>query len=151
MRETEVIADPEGAYYFALEIEGCEIAQFMECSGLKSTTEIFEVQEGGLNDRVHKFPGQSKWENITLRWGVTSNVDMLNWRAAVLQDKFHEDEFWRNGSIVLKGQDGAEVRRYNFKMGWPVSWEGPSFNGGSSDIAIEALELAHHGIDVVGA
>jgi phage tail-like protein len=31
---------------------------------------------------------------------------------------------------------------------WPVSWEGPSFNSQSNELAIEAIELAHNGIEV---
>ena len=66
------VADPEGNYIFALEIDGIEVAQFLECSGLKTSTEVFEIQEGGMNHRVHKLPGQSRWENLQLRYGVTA-------------------------------------------------------------------------------
>ena len=62
------VADPEGNYIFALEIDGIEIAQFLECSGLKSSTDIFELQEGGMNGRVHKLPGQTRWDNLVLRY-----------------------------------------------------------------------------------
>ena len=37
-RETDtqgLVLDPEGNYVFALEIDGIEVAQFLECSGLK--------------------------------------------------------------------------------------------------------------------
>lgn len=139
------VADPEGAYIFALEIDGVEVAHFRECSGLKSTTEVFELVEGGQNHRVHKLPGQSRWDNIVLRYGVSGDTTLLQWRDEVLQDSF---ALRRNGSIVMKTLAMEEVRRYNFIQAWPVSWEGPSFNSGSSEVAIEALELAHHGIQV---
>jgi phage tail-like protein len=139
--------DPEGNYVFALEIDGVEIAHFSECSGLKTTTEVFEIQEGGMNDRVHKIPGQSKWENITLRYGVTSDTSLLGWRNEILQDQFQEDKR-RNGSIVLKDNQMQVVRRYNFKAAWPVSWEGPSLSASGSELAVEMLEIAHHGIEI---
>ena len=66
--------EPEGNYVFALEIDGVAIANFMECSGLKTSTQVFELEEGGVNHRVHKLPGQSRWENVTLRYGVTSDT-----------------------------------------------------------------------------
>jgi len=138
--------DPEGNYVFALEVSGVEIAHFTECSGLKTTTEIFEIQEGGMNDRVHKVPGQSKWENITLRYGVTSDTTLLGWRNEILQDDFG---LRRNGAIVIKNNQMVEVRRYNFKEAWPVSWEGPSLSSSGSELAVEMLEIAHHGIEVV--
>ena len=139
--------DAEGNYVFALEIDGVEIAHFMECSGMKSTTEVFEIQEGGVNDRVHKLPGQSKWENIQLRYGVTSDTSLLGWRNEILQDQFSSDNF-RNGSIIMKNNAMETVRKYNFKSAWPVAWEGPSLSASGSELAVEMLEIAHHGIEI---
>ena len=139
------VADPEGNFIFTLEIEGIEVAQFKECSGLKSSTQVFELEEGGMNHRVHKLPGQSRWENITLRYGVTSDTSLLSWRNEVLQDEFSRR---RNGSVVMKTLQLEEVRRYNFVQAWPVAWEGPSFDAGGADLAVEMVELAHHGVSV---
>jgi phage tail-like protein len=142
------VADPQGNYIFCLEIDSVEIAQFQECSGLKTSTHIFELEEGGMNDRVHKLPGQSRWENIVLRFGVTSDVSLLEWRDMVLQDQFSDGTFRRNGSIVLKNNHMEEVRRYNFVDAWPVAWEGPSLSAGGAELAVEMVELAHHGLYV---
>ncbi len=139
------VADPEGNFIFTLEIDGIEVAQFKECSGLKSSTAIFELEEGGMNHRVHKLPGQSRWENITLRYGVTSDTSLLSWRNEVLQDAFQQR---RNGSIVMKTLQMQEVRRYNFVQAWPVAWEGPSFDANAADLAVEMIEIAHHGVSV---
>ena len=141
------ILDPEGAYIFCLEINKVEVAHFLECSGLKSSTTVFELEEGGMNHRVHKLPGQSRWENITLRYGVTAESTMLTWRGEILQDKFKADSR-KHGAIVVKNNHMQVVRRYNFKSAWPVSWEGPSFNAQSNELAIESIELAHDGIEV---
>lgn len=141
------VADPEGAYVFCLEINGIEVAQFLECSGLKSSTTVFELEEGGMNHRVHKLPGQSKWENIILRYGVTGDVSLMAWRSEIIMDNFGT-EARKNGAIVLKNNQMNVVRRYNFMGAWPVSWEGPSFNSQSNELAIEAIELAHNGIEV---
>lgn len=143
--------DPWGGYYFSLQIKGSggeqEVAHFMECSGLKSVATVFEIEEGGLNGRTHKRAGQSRWENIVLRYATSSNTFMLEWRDKFLQDQFGERTKF-SGAIVLRNNKGDAIRTYAFKNAWPVSWEGPSFNGGSSDLAIETLELAHDGLEV---
>ena len=139
--------DPEGNYVFALEVNGIEVAFFQECSGIKSSTQVFELEEGGMNHRVHKLPGQSRWENIVLRYGVSGDTTLMEWRDLVLQDEFGETCRW-NGSIVVKNNQMEEVRRYNFLEAWPVAWEGPSFNSNSAEIAVEMVELAHHGLYV---
>lgn len=139
------VADPEGNFIFALEIEGIEVAQFKECSGLKSVTEVFELVEGGQNHRVHKLPGQSRWDNIRLRYGTTHDLTLLAWRNEILQDQFGNR---RNGSVVMKTLAMEEVRRFEFVQAWPVSWEGPSFVADAAELAIETLELAHHGVHI---
>ena len=65
------------AYVFALEINKMEVAHFTECAGLKSNTEVYTIKEGGMNHAVHKLPGQSTWDNIVLKYGVTSDMSML--------------------------------------------------------------------------
>ena len=50
--------------------------------------------------------------------------------------------------VIVKNNNMQVVRRYNFKAAWPVSWEGPSFNSQSNELAIESVELAHDGIEV---
>jgi phage tail-like protein len=139
--------DPWGAHYFGLEIDGREIAHFMECSGLKSSSQVFEIEEGGLNHRTHKRPGQSRWENIVLKVATNLSMDLLEWRDEFLQDAFAGR---RSGSIVIYNLDGQELRRFTFKSAWPVSWEGPSLNSGGSELSMETLEIAHEGLDVSG-
>jgi phage tail-like protein len=137
--------EPEGNYVFALEIDGVAIANFMECSGLKTSTQVFELEEGGVNHRVHKLPGQSRWENVTLRYGVTSDTSLLNWRNELLEDGFQSR---RNGAIIVKNNAMEEVRRYSFVNAWPVAYEGPSFAAGGSELAVEMIEIAHHGLTI---
>ena len=141
------MADTEGNYIFALEIDGIEIAQFLECSGLKSTTDIFELKEGGMNGRVHTLLGQSSWDNLIIRYSVTGDVSLPKSRDEILHDEFGRGSR-RNGSIVIKNNQMEVVRRYNFVDAWPVSWEGPSLSSSSAELAVEMVELAHHGIYV---
>ena len=51
-------------------------------------------------------------------------------------------------SIVLRDDTGAEKIRWNVKNAWPSKWSGPSLDAGSSDVAIESIELVHEGIEV---
>ena len=53
-----------------------------------------------------------------------------------------------SGSIVLKNNKMQEMVRYTFQQAWVVSWEGPKLNSEGSNLAIETIEIAHHGINV---
>jgi len=143
--------DPYGAHYFGLMLKGAgggslvEVAHFHECSGLKSSAQVFEIEEGGLNGRTHKRPGQSRWENIVLRTSTHTSMELLEWRDKFLQDGWSDR---RDGAIIMYNEAGDEIRRFNFRKGWPVSWEGPKLKSSSSELAIETLEVAHEGIDI---
>ena len=139
------IADPEGNFVFALEIDSVQVANFLECSGLKTSTEVFEIEEGGNNQFTHKLPGRSKWENLVLKYGVTSDISLLSWRNEVLAGQF---EARRSGAVLMMSVAGKVIRRYSFQNAWPVSWEGPSFNASSAELAIETLEIAHEGLTI---
>lgn len=149
--------DPYGNYYFALEINGAEIAHFQECSGLKNASAVFEIEEGGLNGKVHKRPGQSKWDNIVLKCATSASQFLVEWRDLYLQDMYAKPtvgpdkrDWWgtTTGAISLKRNDGKVIRRYSFVEAWPVSWEGPALNSTASGLAIETLEIAHGGLTV---
>lgn len=142
--------DPWGGYYFSVEIDKVEIGHYREVSGLKTSTTVFEIEEGGYNGHVHKRTGQSKWENIILRYGSSSATALMEWRDKYLQDKF-ESRASTTGAIVMRNNAGTELRRFTFVNAWPVSWEGPSLNSGSSDVAVETLEIAHEGLFIGGA
>ena len=139
--------DPWGSYYFSLELDGTEVAHFTECSGLKTTSEVFEIQEGGLNGALHKRPGRSKWDNIVLKAATSASTQLLEWRDTYLQGDYSSRP-QTSGAIIMRSNDGKELRRFTFVNAWPVNWEGPTLAAGSSDLAIETLEIAHEGIYV---
>ena len=67
------------SYRFYVEIAGVPQAVFTEVSGLQIETEITEYEEGGNNDFVHRLPGRTKIGNITLKRGMTSSNELLQW------------------------------------------------------------------------
>jgi phage tail-like protein len=137
--------EPQGAFLFVLEVDKRWVAHFNECSGIKNSTEVVEIQEGGLNQRVHKLPGQSRWENIVLKYGMSSDTYMIEWRNEILNDQFSAR---RNASIIVLDNDLSELRRFNITNAWPVSYEGPSLAAAGSELAIETVEIAHEGVEV---
>ena len=59
-----------------------------------------------------------KWNNITLKRGITDDMDMWKWRKLVEEGKV--DEARKNGSIVLFNQHGKEIARWDFVNAWPA-------------------------------
>ena len=139
------MADPYNSFNFAVEIDGITRMHFQEASGLDSTIDVVEHREGGDNITTRKLPGMVKYSNIVLKWGMADDTDLYKWhRQWATGDKSAKR---LSGSIVLYDRQRTEKRRWNFKEAWPAKWTGPAFNAESSELAIETLELAHHGVE----
>jgi phage tail-like protein len=134
--------DPYRAHSFRLEIDGIERGGFRECSGLDSTNAPIDYREGDDAPTLQRIPGMASYGPITLRWGVSDDDDLFEWRQLVVQGRVER----RNGSIVLLDDTGTEKLRWNFAEAWPSKWTGPSFNATGNEVAIEAIEITHEGI-----
>lgn len=129
------------AYRFFVEIEGITEASFSECGGLQAETEIFEWEEGGLNEYKHRLPGRTKYPNLSLKRGVAT-ANLWTWYYEGVQGKVKR----RTLAVILYGYSGMPEVRWNISGAIPVKWVGPTFKSGSTEVAIETLELAHHGL-----
>ena len=135
--------DPFRAHHFIVELDGIARAGFRECTGLDTRQTPVEYREGKDAHTVRKLPGLVTYTNITLRWGMSDDTQLWDWRKKAMDGKIER----KNGSIVLIDEDGTEKTRWNFREAWPVTWSGPSLNATSNDVAIEALEIAHEGVE----
>jgi phage tail-like protein len=134
--------DPFRSYNFLVEIDGITRAGFREASGLDNAQDPIEYREGSDALTVRKMPGLVKYSNITLKWGITDDTQLFEWRQRAVAGTVDR----KNGSIVLLDDTGAEKLRWNFREGWPTKWTGPSFNATAHEVAIETLEIAHEGV-----
>jgi len=126
---------------FLVEMKGVTEGSFSECSGLQVETEIFEWEEGGLNEYKHRLPGRIKYVNLVLKRGVATG-DLWDWFSSCMQGKVKRHDL----SLVLCGYDGLPGVRWDIRDAFPVKWVGPTFKSSASEAAVETLELAHHGL-----
>src|ERR1035437_4138778 len=80
------IVDPYRNFKFIVSINGptsVNSAGFMRCSGLSRSSDVIDYREGGENTTMHKLPGQTKYEPLTLERGATENNDLLIWAKQV--------------------------------------------------------------------
>jgi phage tail-like protein len=139
--------DPFGQFNFLIEIDGVTTAGFSEVSGLTSDTNIIEYREGDEVTTVRKLPGLIKYTNIVLKRGYTPDTTLWTWRQTVLDGTPQRT----TGTITLLDESRKPVLSWNFTQGWPTKLDGPALNGKTSEVAIETLEIAHEGIELVTA
>jgi phage tail-like protein len=127
---------------FYVQIGDMVQAVFSEVSGLNIEMAVEEIEEGGVNDFVHRLPGRCKVSNVTLKRGLTRTNELYKWVMEVAQGTIKR----RNVSIVQYTTYGLELMRWNFREAYPVKWSGPQYRAGDNSNAIETLELAHKGL-----
>ena len=135
------------SYIFSVEIDGIETARFQKCEGLEAETYVYEIEEGGHNTSTHKFYGRTRYPNLILEKGVSSNDSHYKWyRETVLEGRKIER---RNGSVILRNAENKELKRWNFYRAFPCRWIGPRLEANlGSEYALERIEIAHEGIEL---
>ncbi len=143
-----VTGDPLVGAHFALEI-GPITGYFMSASGMGSETAVIDhkIMGDGSKETVRKVPGRLSWGDITLKRGVTTNMDFWAWRDQVRQGNVAQAR--TNGSIIMYDQEGSEVARWNFENGWPLKVSGPDMGSDDNTIAMEEIVIAHEYIERV--
>jgi phage tail-like protein len=128
--------DHIGNFNFRVEIEGLMAAAFKSLDGIGSETDVIEY--GGAMDQVlRKRPGRTKYTDITLKRGQTTNDELWAWRKSVIDGQITR----KSGSIVICADDGSEITRYNFFEAWPTKWKGFTLDGKGTDGSVEEITL----------
>jgi phage tail-like protein len=142
-------SDPFLGGNFKVEISGIPTAtSFSEVSGLEAVIEVVDYRAGNAAPgATEKQPGQSKYTNITLKRGVSSDLSLWNWMSNALKGSVQRAAV----SITLLDQADNPQLRWNLANAWPCRWTGPVLVADSSEVAIETLEIAYEGLEVVAA
>jgi phage tail-like protein len=144
--------DPYGGYNFLVTINGVSDdgnavkGAFTEASGLEVEVTPIEYRNGNEDITVRKIPGLKKFTNITLKRGITGDIDFWNWIRKAMTGNVQRAD----GSIVLLDEDRDEVLRWNFTRGWPCKHTGPGLNATNNEIAMDTLEICHEGLSIDG-
>lgn len=141
--------DPLPVFCFkvTLEIPGAGNAElfFKSVGGLKVETEVVDYRSGGVNDSTFKLLGATKWNNIVLKKGFTGSKELLDWRMKWLSRTGALPR--AGGTIIQLDTTLKQVKgTWSFIEGWPVKWELSELDGSKNEVAIETLEIAHHGL-----
>jgi phage tail-like protein len=135
--------DPYRNSRFKLEIGGIWYG-FSECAIADTNNDVIEYREGSDPPNMRKLAGNTKYGNITLKWGLTDSTELWEWRKQVIDGKAADAR--KNGAIVICDTDGTEKVRWEFVNAWPVKYDPSDLNAKGNDVAIETLELAHEGL-----
>ena len=136
-------ADPYPAYNFQIIVTGVSndgkavSGSFSEASGLEVEVPPILYRNGSEDITQRKIPGLKKFTDITLKRGITGDVDFWKWIVNALNGQVLR----ASGAIVLLDENRNEVMRWKFDRAWPTKFTGPTLHAGNNEIAMETLVI----------
>lgn len=115
---------------------------FSECSGLEMTMDVEDYMEGGNNSTVLKFPTRIKWNDITLKKGLTLDTELWDWFDGFVQGRGER----KDGLIILNNEAQLPQVAWGFRRGLPIKYTAPSMNASQNEVAVESIQIAHEGL-----
>ena len=134
---------PYRNFRFRLEIDGLDAGSFSEVSGFDATMDVVEYRAG--DDPAitpTKLPGLIKYGNITLKWGSSETMVLYDWLIDITAGTIEK----KTVTLTALDEEGSPAASWRCINAWPVKYTAPDFNGTSSEVAIETIELAHEGL-----
>ncbi len=131
------MADPIRNFRFRVEMDGITDAGFTEASGFDSTTDVIEYREGKDPAHVRKLPGLTKYGDITLKYGLTEDTRLFDWRQQIIDGDISR----RTVYVIALDEQGTERARWQCDNAWPSKLDPADFNAKGNDVAINTLTL----------
>lgn len=139
---------PLPKFHFVVEWSGTRVG-FTEVTGLDMQVEAIEYREGNSKEYSKiKMPGMHKFSNVTLKRGsVSGDKEFYAWINTVSLNKVER----RDLSISLLNEKHEPVFTWKIKQAFPVKVQASDLKADGNEVAIETIELAHEGLNIVNA
>lgn len=145
----ENLAGPYRKFNFEVDlVDGPKVGGFEKVSGLTMQMETVEYREGGVNDYVHKLPGQYSHATLVLENGIVDEKAVFQWIGELREGVTATEEARSNVEILVRAGH-KEKDRWGFEVfdAYPIQWDGPDLRAREKkgEVAMQTLELAHRG------
>jgi phage tail-like protein len=140
--------DKAVGHSFGLEIDGVQIKQITEVSGLKMEQDVIELKQNTNDGKymIKKLPGRPKAGEVTLTRGLTGDNSFEKWVKDSHFGKMSDAR--KGGAVIVFDFEGAAIKRYKLANAWPKTLEVGSLKAGDTSVLTEKLTLTHEGCEV---
>jgi phage tail-like protein len=135
--------NPYPNHSFAVDLGTGDAIGFSEVDLPSGEIEVIEYREGNEIARARKLPGLATYANVTLKRGVTGNLELFEWWRSVRDGQLLR----RKVTITLLDEQRQPVQRWVLRDAWPVKLDYSPLNALGNEVVIETLELAHEGFE----
>lgn len=137
---------PLPKFHFQVQWGGVRIG-FTEVTGLDMQVEAIEYREGSNPEYSKiKMPGMHKFSNITMKRGtIQGDSDFYKWMNTINLTVVER----RDIVISLLNESHEPVMTWKAKNAFPVKVQASDLKSDGNEVAIETLELAHEGLNIL--
>ncbi|SCF03023.1 conserved hypothetical phage tail region protein [Micromonospora viridifaciens] len=129
------------AIAFVVKIDDQDLGAFNTCDGLGCEVVVEQREEGGNNGHVWQLPTRMKFSNVKLSRPITADsTKLMRWFSGMANGITR-----KTATIEARTLEGTVIARWGLLDVIPVKWTGPQLSPDSPKVAVETLELAHHG------
>jgi len=133
--------DPFRGFRFLVEIDGLASAGFSRVKGLARELKIESQREGGVNDYEHRLISVVTHPIIVLERGLVLD-DLWQWALATADGEVNR----RTVYVRLRTEANESAFAWQIAHALPVKWACADLDANATQVAMETLELAHHGL-----
>jgi len=133
--------DPLRGFRFLLEIDGITSGGFSRVKGITREIKHESYREGGNNEYEHKLLTQVSHPVVVLERGLALD-DLWAWALAAADG----DVTRKTIRIRLQNEANEKMWAWQIEHALPVKWSASDLDAASSQVVMESLELAHHGL-----
>lgn len=144
--------DPYKNFKFRVKWDGKYVAGVSKIGALKKSVEPVEHREGGDPSMVHKSPGRTKYEPITLERGVTHDTEFEKWANKVwnfgsgLGSEVSLKDFRKDIIIEMYNEAGQLAIAYKVYRCWVSEFHAlPDLDASANAVAIQTITLQNEG------
>lgn len=133
--------DPLRGLRFLLEIEGITSGGFTRVRGISRELKHESYREGGVNEYEHKLVTQVTYPVVVLERGLALE-DLWKWAMAAADGDVRR----RTVRLRLRNEADEPALAWQIEHAIPVKWSSSDLDAQTSQVVMESLELAHHGL-----
>ena len=141
--------DSAVAYAFSAEVDGIQIKNITEVTGLKIESDVVELKMNTEDGKyvVRKMMGRDKPGEVTMTRYLTDNGSFSDWMEKVGLGQLSNVR--KNGFVNVLDTEGTPIRRFQFLSGFVKSLELSQLQAGSNNAITEKVTIAHEGMKIV--
>lgn len=135
---------PPLGFHFRVQVLGlpplADDLRFTEVGGLAVESALEEVPEGGENRYTQKYPGRSKYSDLTLKRGLLAQSAIWNWARSAIEDLIVVP---MPVDVTLLNEAHEPLMTWHLANAYPVKWSVSDLNATANAFVVESMQLTY--------